>query len=48
MKSNTDRERFLESVRTAVGDVQLGNQRPGSIRRLNRVEVGSLHTTVGL
>lgn len=35
-------------VRTAVGDVQLGNQRPGSIRRLNRVEVGSLHTTVGL
>jgi 23S rRNA pseudouridine2605 synthase len=29
-------------VRTAVGDVQLGNQRPGSIRVLNRTEVGSL------
>ncbi|WP_037365403.1 pseudouridine synthase [Amycolatopsis orientalis] len=35
-------------VRTAVGDVQLGNQRQGTIRRLNRGEVGSLYRTVGL
>lgn len=35
-------------VRTAVGDVRLGNQRPGSLRQLNRVEVGSLHALVGL
>ncbi|MBB4683035.1 pseudouridine synthase [Amycolatopsis jiangsuensis] len=35
-------------VRTAVGDVQLGSQRPGTIRRLNRGEVGSLYRNVGL
>jgi len=35
-------------VRTAVGDVQLGNQRQGTIRRLNRGEVGTLYRTVGL
>jgi 23S rRNA pseudouridine2605 synthase len=35
-------------VRTAIGDVQLGDQRPGSIRRLNRTEVGSLYRTVEL
>jgi 23S rRNA pseudouridine2605 synthase len=35
-------------VRTAVADVQLGNQRPGTIRRLNRGEVGTLYRTVGL
>lgn len=35
-------------VRTAVGDVRLGNQRPGSLRVLNRVEVGSLFAAVGL
>lgn len=35
-------------VRTALGDVQLGAQRPGSIRRLNRGEVGSLYRNVGL
>ncbi|MER6878351.1 pseudouridine synthase, partial [Amycolatopsis sp. NPDC000673] len=31
-----------------VGDVQLGNQRQGTIRRLNRGEVGTLYRTVGL
>jgi len=35
-------------VRTAVGDVQLGNQRPGSIRRLTKNEVGSLYRVVEL
>lgn len=48
--------RLLESVglpverlvRTAVGPVRLGEQRPGSLRPLNRTEIGGLHTTVGL
>ncbi|MEU4669505.1 pseudouridine synthase [Amycolatopsis sp. NPDC023774] len=35
-------------VRTAIGDVQLGAQRPGTIRRLNRGEVGSLYRNVDL
>lgn len=35
-------------VRTAVGDVRLGNERPGAIRKLNRQEVGSLYRSVGL
>ncbi|WP_033428022.1 pseudouridine synthase [Saccharothrix syringae] len=35
-------------VRTAVGEVRLGNQRPGSMRVLNRQEVGSLYKAVGL
>jgi 23S rRNA pseudouridine2605 synthase len=35
-------------VRTHVGEVQLGNQRPGSMRVLNRQEVGSLYKLVGL
>ncbi|MEU6152595.1 pseudouridine synthase [Actinosynnema sp. NPDC047251] len=35
-------------VRTAVGEVQLGNQRPGSMRVLNRQEVGSLYKAVGM
>ncbi|WP_409495091.1 pseudouridine synthase [Amycolatopsis sp. cmx-11-12] len=35
-------------VRTALGDVQLGAQRSGSIRRLNRGEVGSLYRAVDL
>jgi 23S rRNA pseudouridine2605 synthase len=35
-------------VRTAVGDVQLGNARPGTIRVLNRGEVGSLYRAVEL
>jgi 23S rRNA pseudouridine2605 synthase len=38
----------LKLVRTQIGDVQLGNQRPGSIRGLNRPEVGSLYKSVGL
>jgi 23S rRNA pseudouridine2605 synthase len=33
-------------VRTAVGAVTLGNQRPGSIRVLTRAEVGSLFASV--
>jgi 23S rRNA pseudouridine2605 synthase len=35
-------------VRTAIGEVQLGNQRPGRIRALNHAEVGSLYRSVGL
>ena len=35
-------------VRTAIGDVVLGNQRPGRFRPLNQVEIGSLYTSVGL
>ncbi|OXM62873.1 MULTISPECIES: pseudouridine synthase [Amycolatopsis] len=35
-------------VRTAIGDVQLGNGKPGTIRKLNRDEVGSLYRRVGL
>jgi 23S rRNA pseudouridine2605 synthase len=35
-------------VRTAIGDVVLGAQRPGKIRALNHTEVGSLYRAVGL
>jgi 23S rRNA pseudouridine2605 synthase len=35
-------------VRTAVGDVRLGEQRPGTLRKLGRDEVGSLYKAVGL
>lgn len=35
-------------VRTAVGDVRLGDQRPGSLRKLGQDEVGSLYRSVGL
>ncbi|QWF77125.1 pseudouridine synthase [Amycolatopsis sp. CA-230715] len=35
-------------VRTAIGDVQLGNGKPGSLRALTRAEVGSLHRSVQL
>ncbi|MDT7744887.1 MAG: rRNA synthase, partial [Actinomycetota bacterium] len=35
-------------VRTAVGDVHLGNQRAGTLRKLGRDEVGSLYKAVGL
>jgi len=35
-------------VRTQVADVRLGNQRPGSLRALNRPEVGSLYSAVDL
>jgi 23S rRNA pseudouridine2605 synthase len=35
-------------VRTAVGEVKLGNQRPGKVRPLTIPEVGSLYRAVGL
>ncbi|MGE5698313.1 MAG: pseudouridine synthase [Candidatus Sericytochromatia bacterium] len=35
-------------VRTDIGTVSLGNQRPGSIRALARNEVGGLYKAVGL
>jgi 23S rRNA pseudouridine2605 synthase len=35
-------------VRTAIGDVQLGNPKPGTLRRLTRDEVGSLYRSVDL
>jgi 23S rRNA pseudouridine2605 synthase len=35
-------------VRTDIGGVALGNQRPGSIRPLNRNEIGELYRAVGL
>lgn len=35
-------------VRVAISDVQLGNQRPGSLRKLNRAEIGALHKSVGM
>ena len=38
----------LELVRTDIGEVSLGNQRPGSIRALTRKEVGTLYRAVGL
>ncbi|MCX2929789.1 pseudouridine synthase [Mycobacterium sp. CVI_P3] len=35
-------------VRTNIGEVALGEQRPGSIRALSRKEVGDLYKAVGL
>ena len=35
-------------VRTDLGSVTLGDQRPGSIRALTRKEVGDLYKAVGL
>jgi 23S rRNA pseudouridine2605 synthase len=35
-------------VRTAIGEVRLGDQRPGKLRPLNQNEVGSLYKAVGL
>ncbi len=35
-------------VRTDIGAVSLGNQRPGSIRALRRDEIGELYKAVGL
>lgn len=35
-------------VRTDIGTVSLGEQRPGSIRVLNRKEIGELYQAVGL
>ena len=37
-----------ELVRTDIGTVSLGEQRPGSIRVLSRKEVGELYKAVGL
>ena len=38
----------VELVRTHVGSVALGEQRPGSLRVLGRDEVGALYKAVGL
>ncbi|WP_098959835.1 pseudouridine synthase [Pseudonocardia sp. N23] len=38
----------LRLVRTGIGDVRLGEQRPGKLRPLNQVEVGALYRAVGL
>ena len=35
-------------VRTQIGPIQLGHQRPGTLRKLNPVEVGQLYKAVGL
>jgi 23S rRNA pseudouridine2605 synthase len=35
-------------VRTAIGEVRMGNQRPGRFRPLTQAEVGSLYRSVGL
>lgn len=35
-------------VRTAFGEVRLGNQRPGTMRALNQSEVGALYSAVKL
>ncbi|HZZ49912.1 MAG TPA: pseudouridine synthase [Pseudonocardia sp.] len=35
-------------VRTAIAEVRLGNQRPGTLRPLNRPELGSLYAAVEL
>ncbi|MBU3749303.1 MAG: pseudouridine synthase, partial [Mycobacterium sp.] len=35
-------------VRTDIGTLSLGDQRPGSIRALTRKEVGELYRAVGL
>lgn len=35
-------------VRTRIGELQLGHQRPGTVRRLNPVEVAKLYRAVGL
>jgi 23S rRNA pseudouridine2605 synthase len=35
-------------VRTAVGEVKLGEQRPGTLRKLGRDEVGALYSAVDL
>ncbi|WP_181782200.1 pseudouridine synthase [Pseudonocardia pini] len=35
-------------VRTAIGEVRLGDQRPGKLRPLNQNEVGALYKAVGM
>ena len=37
-----------ELVRTDIGEVSLGDQRPGSIRVLSQKEIGALYQAVGL
>jgi 23S rRNA pseudouridine2605 synthase len=37
-----------ELVRTDIGTVALGEQRPGSIRVLTRKEIGELYKAVGM
>jgi len=37
-----------ELVRTDIGSVALGEQRPGSIRVLTRKEIGELYKAVGM
>jgi 23S rRNA pseudouridine2605 synthase len=34
-------------VRTAIGEVKLGDQRPGKLRRLTTAEIGTLYRSVG-
>lgn len=38
----------LRLVRTAIGDVRLGSQRPGRLRPLTREETGALYRSVGM
>lgn len=38
----------LKLVRTAIGDLQLGQQRPGRFRALTHAEIGSLYRSVDL
>ena len=35
-------------VRTTIGEVQLGHQRPGTLRKLTPVEIAQLYRAVGL
>ncbi|MGH3624038.1 MAG: pseudouridine synthase [Sciscionella sp.] len=35
-------------VRTQIGELRLGSARPGTLRRLNQGEIGSLYAAVGL
>ena len=35
-------------MRTAIGEVTLGNQRPGKVRPLTVTEIGELYRAVGL
>lgn len=35
-------------VRTQIGELQLGHQRPGTVRRLSSVEISKLYRVVGL
>jgi 16S rRNA U516 pseudouridylate synthase RsuA-like enzyme len=38
----------LELVRTRIGPIHLGQQRPGAMRELHGAELRSLYTDVGL